>query len=685
MSLQRWLVVDLGGTNMRLALAEPGADGQPRLLHLQSHAAAGFASAAEACRAYLDSCGATVRHALLCVAGRVRGRRVQMTNLPWLVDADALQRELGLERVALLNDLAAAAHALPLLQEDEAPLLWPCANADAAAPAARRRHAVVGAGTGLGIALALVEDGHVQVLDTEGGQAAYAPENEEEAAVAQALRRRFDRVSWERVASGPGLAHLYAALADDGAAGDGCAPEEIVRRAREGHDARAERALRLFAQALAAVAGDAALMLGAWDGVYLVGGLPQATRAWLADPAFRARFAAKGSFSQALAEVPVRLVTHAQPVLLGAARVALAGGREEGTRRRGALASPPPPLRMSPMPATIKDVARAAGVSVATVSRALNGADNVLPDTRERILQLARELRYAPSGAARSLITRRTDTIGALLPDLHGEFFSELIRGIDQAARARGLHLLLSSSHGDAEEAAAALRAMNGRVDGLLVMSPHADEDEDFLARNLPAGLPTVLLNSGVSQTQHPAFVVDNFGGARAMTEHLVAQGFQRIAFLGGPAGNWEARERLRGYRDGLPPGRRALLLDGDFSEDGGRRAGRALALQQPPERPDVLFCANDIMAVGALQALTDAGLRVPEDIALAGFDDIPIARYVRPALTTVRVPIAALGGQALVALAAELDTGSDTDTHTAPAVMPVALVVRESCTRRSP
>jgi LacI family transcriptional regulator len=102
------------------------------------------------------------------------------------------------------------------------------------------------------------------------------------------------------------------------------------------------------------------------------------------------------------------------------------------------------------MPATIKDVARAAGVSVATVSRALNGADNVLPGTRQRILDAARELRFTPSGAARSLITRRTDTIGALLPDLHGEFFSEIIRGIDQAARARGLHLLVSSSHGDA-------------------------------------------------------------------------------------------------------------------------------------------------------------------------------------------------------------------------------------------
>src|SRR5207244_944177 len=128
----------------------------------------------------------------------------------------------------------------------------------------------------------------------------------------------------------------------------------------------------------------------------------------------------------------------------------------------------------------------------------------------------------------------------------HGEFFSELIRGIDQAARARGLHLLLSSSHDDADEAAAALRAMNGRVDGLLVMSPHADDD--FLFQNLPPNLPAVLLNSGVRSPTQPVFAVDNFGGARAMTEHLVRSGRRRIAFLGGPAANFEARERERGY-----------------------------------------------------------------------------------------------------------------------------------------
>ena len=241
------------------------------------------------------------------------------------------------------------------------------------------------------------------------------------------------------------------------------------------------------------------------------------------------------------------------------------------------------------MPTTIRDVARSAGVSVATVSRALNGADNVLPDTRQRIQEAARALRFTPSGAARSLITRRTHTVGALLPDLYGEYFSELIRGIDQAARARGLHLLVSSSHGDADEAAKAMRAMNGRVDGLIVLSPHADAH--FLQLNLPARLPAVLLNTGAELSGHARFVVDNYGGAQTMTRHLVASGRRRIAFIGGPQGNHEAQERLRGYRAGLKAGARELLFDGDFSEESGWLAGRRIAQSKP--RPDAVFAAN--------------------------------------------------------------------------------------------
>ena len=326
------------------------------------------------------------------------------------------------------------------------------------------------------------------------------------------------------------------------------------------------------------------------------------------------------------------------------------------------------------VPATIRDVARAAGVSVATVSRAMNGIDKVLPETKRRVLDAARLLRFTPSGAARSLITRRTDTIGALLPDLHGEYFSELIRGIDQAARASGLHLLVSSSHGNADEAAAALRAMNGRVDGLLMMSPHVDSD--FLAHNLPRNLPAVLVNTGTDLTDQVRFVVDNFGGAKAMTRHLAAAGREHIAFIGGPPGNDEAQERQRGYRAGLRAGTREILLDGDFTEASGHAAGQRIA--QMASRPRAVFAANDMMAIGCLAALGEAGLQVPDDIALGGFDDIPIARYVTPTLTTIRVPIAALGAAALDALVKTIKQPTPTSPYMT--VLPVELVVRGSC-----
>ncbi len=324
-------------------------------------------------------------------------------------------------------------------------------------------------------------------------------------------------------------------------------------------------------------------------------------------------------------------------------------------------------------PSTIRDVARAAGVSVATVSRALNGASHVRPATRQRIEDAARQLNFTPSGAARSLITRRTDTIGALLPDLHGEYFSELIRGIDTAARSRGLHLLLSSSHGDAAEAAAALRAMNGRVDGLLVMTPHADAG--FLQLNLPASLPAVLIGTAAGRGAHPRLDVDNHGGALAMTRHLAATSGGTVACIAGPADHAEVRERLRGYHDALPPGTEAWVVDGDFTQRSGYAAAQRLVAGGV--RPAAVFALNDTMAIGCLAGFAEAGWRVPHDVAVAGFDDIPTARYVTPPLTTVRVPIAALGARALDALADTVDGAADVPPATR---LPVQLVVRRSC-----
>ncbi len=331
------------------------------------------------------------------------------------------------------------------------------------------------------------------------------------------------------------------------------------------------------------------------------------------------------------------------------------------------------------MAATIKDVALRARVSIASVSRALNGTGVVTEKTRERVLRAAEHLHYTPHQAARSLINGRTGTIGVLLPDMYGEYFSELIGGIDRAARLRGLQLLVSSSHGNADEAALALRSMNGRVDGVLIMSPHVDAP--LLSRVLPATLPTVLMNTPADANRAPAFATDNFGGARAMVEHLRSLGYQRIAHIAGPGSNYEAGERLRGYQTALGPKLAAseLVYRGAFTEESGYLAGRQIAAA--PQRPDAVFAANDMMAIGCLFALTEAGVRVPEDVALGGFDDIPIARYVTPPLTTVRAQTTELGRLALEELAAAIEAPEK--AQRTRRILATQLVIRASCSAK--
>ncbi len=328
---------------------------------------------------------------------------------------------------------------------------------------------------------------------------------------------------------------------------------------------------------------------------------------------------------------------------------------------------------------TLKDVAREARVSTATVSRVINGHGNVSDATRERILGVAERLHYVPDSAARSLSTGLTHTIGVLLPDLYGEFFSEIIRGIDQAARRRGLHLLLSGVHGSASETGQTIRALKGRVDGLLIMSPYADGA--FLAEHATDETPAVLMNTPVRGHRHSAFCIDNRGSAAAMVRHLASVGHRRITFISGPERNFDATERLAGYRDtlralGLQAGE--CVLPGDFSEESGYRAAQGLLARQRSEWPDVVFAANDMMALGCLFAFNEAHVRVPGDIALAGVDDIPMARFVSPPLTTVRVRMAELGARALERLAATIDAPESTPTSIE--TMPAELVVRTSC-----
>ena len=326
-------------------------------------------------------------------------------------------------------------------------------------------------------------------------------------------------------------------------------------------------------------------------------------------------------------------------------------------------------------PATMRDVAELAQVSIASVSRVLNGLGVTSDATRQRVLEAVDHLRYVPHFGARSLSTSRIDTIGVILPDLFGEFFSELIRGMDLAARAHGQHLIISSSHDDAKDTLAAVRSMSGRVDGVIFLSPHVAAAN--LAAEFAGRMPVLLMNAGAADAGRPAIVIDNHGGAVEAVEHLIATGRRRIAHIRGAAGNIEADTRAAGYVAALG-GQAPILVEGDFSQASGHRA--ATQLMALPEPPDAVFAANDMMAVGALLAFQEAGVRCPQDIAVVGFDDVPIAALVRPALTTMRVNIAEIGRRGVEHLIRMVQAGQNAQpTDTFCEIVRPVLVERQS------
>lgn len=304
--------------------------------------------------------------------------------------------------------------------------------------------------------------------------------------------------------------------------------------------------------------------------------------------------------------------------------------------------------------ATVRDVAREAEVSVASVSRALNGLDSVHPDTRARVIAAAKLLGYVPHAGARSLSLARSHAIGVVLPDLYGEFFSEIVRGMDREVTARGYHLLLSNMHADAALAAQAMRSMRGRVDGLIVMAPQLDAVglDDALPRDVPA----VLVNCS-DAVGRAAYRIDNAAGIVAAVAHLVHIGRRRLVHIGGPDGNIDARERREAFVAALAhhaPDIEPIVIDGDFREDSG--AAAVMRLKAAGAVYDGIVAANDMMALGAMGALRKAGMAVPADIAVTGFDDVPLARYL--GLTTIRVDIAAMGERAVARLIDALDGG---------------------------
>ncbi len=334
---------------------------------------------------------------------------------------------------------------------------------------------------------------------------------------------------------------------------------------------------------------------------------------------------------------------------------------------------------------TIKELARASGVSVGTVSRALNGYADVRPETRERIMRLARELDYTPAAAARSLVTQRSHVIGVFMetgeghPDLQHPFFHEVLGGLKQRVGAQGFDLLLFASErpGNGYGPHSYLkRAHHHSVDGCALIG--LDPENPEVHRLARAELPCVGIDMELEGPGVEVVMSDNEAGAGTAVRHLHGLGHRRIATITGMLDSRPGADRLRGYRAAVQSLGLAYRDDyvayGDFYAESGREATeRLLAL---PEPPTAIFAASDLMAIGAVRAAAQVGLRVPEDLSVVGFDDIQLAPHVNPPLTTMRQDKLGLGAAAGDALVARAPGDSD---RTPLQTLAVELVVRGS------
>ena len=330
-------------------------------------------------------------------------------------------------------------------------------------------------------------------------------------------------------------------------------------------------------------------------------------------------------------------------------------------------------------------MARLSGVSVATVSRVLNDYADVSDDTRERVLKVARELDYTPSAAARTLVMQRSQIVGVVLhtgeghPDLQHPFFQEVLVGLKHEIGAAGYDLLLFATENPGNgysEHSYLRRARHHRVDGLVVMGVDAADPE--VLKLTRSQIPCMAVDVDLVGRRTGHVISDNSGGARLAVRHLHDRGHRKIAIVTGMLSTRPGVDRLLGYRAELEelgvPFRDDYVQEGDFYyESGYEGMKRLLSLDDPP---DAVFAAGDLMAAGALRAIEEVGLNVPDDIALVGFDDIQLAAVLQPSLTTIRQDKIGLGAAAGRALLRMLE-----DADAAPPILtlPVDLVIRES------
>ena len=321
------------------------------------------------------------------------------------------------------------------------------------------------------------------------------------------------------------------------------------------------------------------------------------------------------------------------------------------------------------VPPTLEEVALRPGVSRATVSRVINASPKVSRQAREAVEAAVAELRYVPNQVARSLVRRRTETLALVLsePDTRlfsDPFFARTVRGVSETLADTDLNLVLLTASGQREQEKVGRYVAQGHVDGVLLMSQHRqDVLPDLLAGT---GVPVVLSGRPLDGRTAAYVDADNVGGALAATEHLLALGRTAVGTVRGPADMTAGQDRATGYRTALERAgievEKRLCEDGDFTEEGGRRATQALLRRVP--HLDALFAASDPMALGALHALRAAGRRVPDDVAVVGFDDAAVGRTSDPPLTTVAQPVPEMARRMTELLIARIDGSAAPDEH---------------------
>ncbi|GAA2859974.1 LacI family DNA-binding transcriptional regulator [Microbacterium arabinogalactanolyticum] len=326
----------------------------------------------------------------------------------------------------------------------------------------------------------------------------------------------------------------------------------------------------------------------------------------------------------------------------------------------------------------VKDVAAAAGVSVGTVSNVLNQPDRVSARTAERVQQAIRELGFVRNDAARQLRAGRSRSIGLVVPDIGNPFFAEVARGAEDRAAEAGMTVLLGNSdESDVRQEAHLELFQEQRVNGVL-LTP-ASDDLSSLRRFTDAGMPVVLVDHEVDEGEIPSVSVDDVEGGRLAVRHLLDAGRRRIAYVSGPRSVRQVAERLEGAQAAIaevPGATLEVIEQASLTVLQGRAAGEALAARAEQDRPDAVFAANDLLAVGLLQAFSfAAGVRVPEDIAMVGYDDIDFASATVVPLSSVRQPARLLGRTGVELLLQELD-GAEHDRRVR---FQPELVVRDS------